>query len=69
MKLELELNLEIGQWYSNEFLKNELVNAFVEYKVGKEVKVSDIELFYKVRKLSKRINGVVKSGYLIESLW
>lgn len=69
MKLELELNLEVGQWYSNEFLKNELLNVFVKYKIGKEVKVSDIELFYKVKKLSKRVNGVVKSGYLIESLW
>lgn len=69
MKLELELNLEIGQWYSNEFLKNELINTFLKNKIYKEVKVSDIELFYKVRKLSKRIGGVVKSGYLIESLW
>lgn len=69
MKLELELNLEIGQWYSNEFLKNKLLNTFTECKISKEVKVSDIELFYKVKKLSKRINGVVKSGYIIESLW
>lgn len=69
MKLELELNLEVGKWYSNEFLKNELLNVFLKYRIGKEVKVSDVEFFYKVKKLSKRVNGVVKSGYIIESLW
>jgi len=61
------LNLKTDKWYSNPDLKNRIKKAYDSLGITKTATASDIELYYKSNISQRRIDGVRKHGFLIES--
>ena len=63
----MKLDLKVGEWYSNKYLKELLQNTYLKEGISKTAKASDIALFYKVKDKQIREMGVQVNGKLIIS--
>ena len=63
----LKIQLIPGNFYSTEQLKSILHSEFKLLKVNKNIKGSLIEDYLNVKKTTKRVEGKVTSGYLVEN--
>lgn len=59
------LELTKGRWYSRKQLKDMLREYYIENKINKTPKATDILEFYEVKDMQQRVKGKQTNGFLI----
>lgn len=58
--------LKDGEFYSSKFLKDEIANIYVKYKVSKAAKASDIQEYFDAKECVKKVNGKNVKGFTVK---